>query len=108
MTGDKAGHLLMFTGTVQQEPQQCLGLCDRSTVESKVFLLETKIKNPKSTHCALIYDGSLFTNVTTEKFRIWKKVKGQKCMAYLYVKLACVSPTQSRNNRESVSCYGKV
>jgi hypothetical protein len=28
MMGDKAGHELMFTGTVQQEPQQCLGLCD--------------------------------------------------------------------------------
>ena len=37
MMGDKAGHGMMFTGTVQQEPQQCLRLCDRSTVKSKAF-----------------------------------------------------------------------
>ena len=37
MMGDKAGHGLMFTGTVQQEPQQCLRLCDCSTVKSKAF-----------------------------------------------------------------------
>jgi hypothetical protein len=56
MMGGKAGHGLVFTGMVQQEPQQCLGLCDRSTTKSKVFLPKTKIKNPKSTHCALIYE----------------------------------------------------
>jgi len=55
MMGDKAGHGLMFTGKVQ-EPQQCLGLCDHITVKSKAFLLEMKIKNPKSTYYDLIYD----------------------------------------------------
>jgi len=45
MMDDKAGHGLVFTGMVQ-DPQQCLGLCDRSTTKSKVFLQETKIENP--------------------------------------------------------------
>jgi hypothetical protein len=73
MMGYMAGHGLVFTGMVQ-EPQQCLGLCDRRTTKSKVFLLETKINNPKSTHCALIYDRSLFMNVTTETLRVWSKI----------------------------------
>jgi hypothetical protein len=74
MMGDKAGHGLMFTGKVQQEPQHCLGLCDRSTITSRVFLLETKIQNPKSTLCALIYDRSLFMNVKNETLRVWRKI----------------------------------
>ena len=79
MKGDKAGHGLCLqewhnqSTMAQQEPQQCLGLCDRSIIKSKVFLLEKKIKNQKPTHCVLIYDRSLFMNVT-KTLRVWRKI----------------------------------